>query len=224
MPQTNQRIYNPIVDLRTSFFPVQDQGPRPTCVAFATTACNEVHHKREKLSEEFLYRCCKIREKNELDGTYAHIALDNLNIHGQPSASFMPYEHSFLGSVLTTPIALSTFRNAKKFRITDWQQLKSSHVIIEDELRRGVPVLAIVEVQQGFFEANKTYNFIDVPSTITFRQSYHAIVIAGFGLDEQGVPYYLIRNSWGTGWGASGYAYMSYSYFDAFRAGTWSIC
>ena len=36
------------------------------------------------------------------------------------------------------------------------------------------------------------------------RQANHAVTIVGWGT-EQGIPYYLIKNSWGSGWGASGF-------------------
>lgn len=33
----------------------------------------------------------------------------------------------------------------------------------------------------------------------------HAITAVGFGTDESGVDYYLVRNSWGSAWGDNGY-------------------
>ena len=33
----------------------------------------------------------------------------------------------------------------------------------------------------------------------------HAILAVGWGNDSYGVPYLIVKNSWGTRWGESGY-------------------
>jgi len=41
--------------------------------------------------------------------------------------------------------------------------------------------------------------------------SDHAVVIVGYGTSSTGVAYWAVRNSWGTGWGESGYFYVEQS-------------
>jgi C1A family cysteine protease len=44
------------------------------------------------------------------------------------------------------------------------------------------------------------------------ERSGHAVLAVGYGLDKKGTKYLLIRNSWGSGWGISGHAWMSKQY------------
>jgi cathepsin L len=39
----------------------------------------------------------------------------------------------------------------------------------------------------------------------------HSVVVVGYGKTTSGVPVWIIKNSWGTGWGQNGYAYVKRS-------------
>jgi C1A family cysteine protease len=39
----------------------------------------------------------------------------------------------------------------------------------------------------------------------------HSVVVVGYGKTSSGVPVWIIKNSWGTGWGMSGYAFVKRS-------------
>jgi len=224
MSKNVPRIFSSTVDLRAQLPVIQNQGQRPTCVAFAVTSCHEVHGSYEKLSEEFLYRCCKKSQNNEDDGTTVPVAFDALVRLGQATAVQMPYQSQFTSPILTSPTPISSYRDARSRKLHGWKPVHPAHGEVESVLASGVPVVAVVEVQQGFFEANTSQSFIDVPSASQYKDVLHAIVLVGYGQDNYNSPYYLIRNSWGTSWGVSGYGYLSYSYFHRFGRGAWSIC
>lgn len=50
----------------------------------------------------------------------------------------------------------------------------------------------------------------------------HAVVLAGYG-DLDGTPHFLVRNSWGLGWGWAGHAWFPESYLTRRFAGAFVI-
>jgi hypothetical protein len=145
------REFYPIVDLRSSMSEVRDQYQRPSCVAFAVTAGHEYHKNHTvELSEEFLFRCCKIRDKNISGGTSIKNALTNLKLIGQVENSIMPYQSILMGS-LFSKIELPEFRLAKKNKIMRFSSIPKDTETIESSIFHNHPVISVVGVNDNFF-------------------------------------------------------------------------
>lgn len=67
------------------------------------------------------------------------------------------------------------------------------------------PVSTAINVQGDF----KSYSggIYKVDGICDSLATNHYILIVGYGVSEKGIPYYIIKNSWGTSWGMGGYAY-----------------
>ena len=58
---------------------------------------------------------------------------------------------------------------------------------------------------------NYKKGIIDTKDCLEGYDPAHAVVGVGYGKDETGVEYVIIKNSWGPRWGEKGYARISLS-------------
>jgi len=84
---------------------------------------------------------------------------------------------------------------------------------------RGEPVLLAALQNEGpisiTVNANRAWQqysggIVDVDTCPDTGSISHAVLVVGYGIDSN-KAYYLVRNSWGTRWGESGYIRLAYN-------------
>ncbi|EEF46275.1 thiol protease aleurain-like [Ricinus communis] len=185
--------------------PVKNQGHCGSCWTFSTTGALEAAYhqafgKGISLSEQQLVDCAG--------------AFNNFGCHGGlPSQAFEYIKYN--GGLETEEAYPYTGEDgACKFSSENVgiQVLDSVNITLgaEDELKEAVglvrPVSVAFEVVSGFrFYKSGVYTSDTCGSTP--MDVNHAVLAVGYGV-EDGVPYWLVKNSWGENWGDHGYFKM----------------
>ncbi|KAF7836814.1 thiol protease aleurain-like [Senna tora] len=185
--------------------PVKDQGSCGSCWTFSTTGALEAAYaqafgKNISLSEQQLVDCAG--------------AFNNFGCHGGlPSQAFEYIKYN--GGLETEKAYPYTGKGGScRFSAENVaiQVVDSVNITLgaEDELKHAVafvrPVSVAFEVVSGFKLYKKGVYTSDTCGT-TPMDVNHAVLAVGYGV-ENGVPYWLIKNSWGNNWGDNGYFKM----------------
>lgn len=196
-----------IVDLRGKFGTARDQDPRPTCLAFAASDAHaSLRAAWADLSAEWAcYHAVKRDGGLPQDGSTLDSMLAVIKSDGQPIEAEWPYIRSPVIDVVTwrppaTPSELF-FRDHSNCR-AGLQQ-------VVDQLDAGFPVLITMTLSNAFY-------LPDADGIVGGNERMdptrrHAVVAAGYA-ERGGTRLFLIRNSWGEGWGLSGYAWLTADY------------
>lgn len=203
----------PTLDLRPALHPVRDQGRRPTCLAFALSAAHE-HRTRSKghLSVEYLYYHA-VRRMPGADpaaGTHITAASAALAEDGQPIDRRWPYlDHQPAPAEWTPPVKPGRcYRSPSHSGATDIASIIA-------HLDAGHPVVLGLIITTCFLRCGPDGTLPAL--TPDPERGRHAVLAVGHG---RAGTHLLVRNSWGTRWGAAGHAWLPAAYLNRYLRNT----
>ena len=180
---------------------VKDQGQCGSCWAFSSTGCAEGSWAIStgqliNLSEEQLVNCAKgiLYGSNGCSGGSMEGADKYLIKYGQCIDSEYPYTSgNGVSGICKSCNPIAKFSSCSNVKQNDQISLK---VAVSRQ-----PVSVAIEADTRYFQSYSTgvLTSIDCGTELD-----HGVLIVGYG-EENNIPYWLVKNSWGTSWGESGY-------------------
>lgn len=216
------------VDLRPLFKnAVEDQLTTSSCTANACVGNLEYLiaqlHKDEpdfaypELSRLFAYwEARKVHNLHTADaGSSIRACVDRLRLVGICEEALFPFDKA---SVLSPPPRFC-YDEAGHHRVLKAERLSSLNDMLES-LARGFPFVFGFQTYTGSLADARTTGVMPMPKGS--RSGGHAVLAVGYNLASKR---FLIRNSWGTWWGADGYFTMPFDYVTGtqYSADWWTM-
>ncbi len=225
------------VDLTDACSPIEAQGALGSCTANAAAGLLEyfqirAHGRYTDTSRMFIYKATRTLLGWFGDtGAYLRTTMEALTLFGAPPERYFPYDGSDASvnpRVDLDPPAFC-FAYGSNFKAITYFRLDPAGASRADVLVNiRTAIAAKFPAMFGFpvypeFDNPLPGGLIKVPAGSGFRGG-HAICAVGYDDDlmigaDRGA--FLVRNSWGTGWGNAGYAWMSYRYVTDGLAQDW---
>jgi len=194
------------VDWRTKGIvtPVKDQGQCGSCWSFSTTGSVEgawaMNHTLVSLSEQNLMDCSRAYGNMGCNGGMMDNAFKYIiNNHGIDTEASYPYQ-----AYTSYNCKYSTAN--KGASITSYKDVTSGS---EAALQNAVayrPVSVAIDASHSSFQLYTSGVYYEPACSSTSLD--HGVLTVGYGTGTSG-DYWIVKNSWGTGWGMQGYIYMS---------------
>ena len=217
------------VDLRPWCSPVEDQGHIGACTAHAGVALIEYFERRAfgryvDASRLFLYKATRnfLRWTGDT-GAYLRATMGAMALFGVPPEEYWPYDPTHFDK--EPPAFCYAF--AQSFQALTYYRLdppgtRRTQLLkdVKTKLSASLPAMFGFTVYSSIMQAS-TNGEIPFPSTGEKILGGHAVVVVGYdddkvvkhcGTGAQTKGALLIRNSWGTAWGQSGYGWLPYEY------------
>lgn len=206
-------LVSSIVDLRSQFAPIRDQGSRPTCLAFAASdAHGALLEPDTELSCEYLYFHAQKRGgRDATTGATVPDTLAALKAEGQPVESDWPYIQKKPDQVMKAWQPPTQHGGLYK---RDGQRCGQLSDDIVQFLDAGSCVISLIFLCDPFFAAQRGQLIETSAGSKPNINMRHAVVAVGHG-KTQSERCFLIRNSWGSGWADDGYAWIAEDLFEA---------
>lgn len=207
------------VDLRPKDVPIYDQGEIGSCVGNGTSGVVEfIQPSLGTPSRLFVYYNARIPEQDTDQDGGAQICdgVQGVVTYGVIPETEWPYTSNDV-TVKPTP---KCYADAKKDVVTSYFSLNDDQDI-KQCLFAGFPVVFGMTVYESFeSDTTASTGIVSMPADSEQQVGGHCMVIIGYDDTKQ---WWIVRNSWGTGWGDKGYCYIPYAYIDQFASDFWTV-
>lgn len=199
------------VDLRPLMPPIWNQGALGSCVAHAVAAAHIVAQKKNRTkttmpSRLALYFAARaVRGWQNVDsGSYICDAFKVAAKIGVADEKLYPY---LQGKVFLKPPA-SVYKNALLNQAVEYQKVDNTNVkALKAALADGNPVVFGSVLHEGYDQL--VDDVMPDPDMVARPVGGHAMILCGY---DSAKKLFLVRNSWGIGWGMKGYHWASEAY------------
>jgi C1A family cysteine protease len=216
-----------VVDLRKQCPPVYDQGELGSCTANAIGAAFEFELRKQNLAKDFMpsrlfiYYNERAMEHTIMSDAGAMIrdGIKSVKNQGVCSEKTWPYMPTKFKSKPPAP----AYKEALTHQVMSYERLVPTVPQLKGCLASGFPFVFGFSVFDAFeSDAVAKSGKLDLPGPKEKSLGGHAVLAVGYDDAKQR---FIVRNSWGNGWGLKGYFTMPYAYLtdDNLSDDFWTI-
>jgi C1A family cysteine protease len=204
----------PGVDLRNQCPPVYDQGQLGSCTANGIGGALQFDRMKQKLTPDFIpsrlfiYYNERVIEHtvNSDSGAMIRDGIKSVSKQGDCPEGEWPYD---ITKFAATPPP-KCYKDARHYKAVQYQRLVQDVNQMKGCLASGYPFVFGFTVYESFESQQVTQTgVVPMPGPAEQVMGGHCVVAVGYDDSQQR---FIVRNSWGTGWGMQGYCTMPYAY------------